>query len=154
MLNMGTIRPSTSPWAFSVVIVPKLDGTTRLCVDYRKLNSVTRMDAFPVPSMDRMIEKIAPVKYITTLDLTKGHWQIPLESSTTEKTAFIITKGLYEFLVMPFGMKTAGATFQRMMSDVVLRDLDFADAYIDDVEVDTPTSIPQHLVELSQVLQR
>ena len=80
MLQTGIICPSTSPWAFSVVIVPKPDGTIRLCVDYRKLNSVTKMDAFPAPSRDRMIAKIASAKYITTLDLTKGYWQIPLES--------------------------------------------------------------------------
>ena len=73
------------------------------------------------------------------MDLTKGYCQIPLETSTIEKSAFITTKGLYEFLVMPFGMKTAPATFQRMMSKIVLRGLEFADAYIDDVEVDTST---------------
>ena len=88
------------------------------------------MDAYPVPSTDRMIEKIALATYITTLDLTKGYWQIPLDKSTIEKSAFITTKGLYEFLVMPFGMKTAGATFQRMMSDVVLKGFNFAGAYI------------------------
>ena len=154
MLEMGIIRPSTSPWAAPVVIVPKPDGTIRLCVDYRKLNHVTKMDAYPIPSMERMIEKIASAKYISTIDLTKGYWQIPLETSTIEKSAFITSRGLYEFLVMPFGMKTAPATFQRMMSQTVLKGLDFADAYIDDVEVDTPTSFPQHLSELRQVLQR
>ena len=112
------------------------------------------MDAYPIPSMERMIEKIASAKYISTIDLTKGYWQIPLETSTIEKSAFITSRGLYEFLVMPFGMKTAPATFQRMMSQTVLKGLDFADAYIDDVEVDTPTSFPQHLSELRQVLQR
>ena len=115
MFKMGIIRPSASPWAFPVVVVPKPDGTIRFCVDYRKLNSITKMDAYPVPSTDRMIEKIALATYITTLDLTKGYWQIPLYKSTIEKSAFITTKGLYEFLVMPFRMKTAGATFQRMM---------------------------------------
>ena len=154
MLEMGIIRPSTSPWAAPVVIVPKPDGTIRLCVDYRKLNFVTKMDAYPIPSMEKMIEKIASAKYISTIDLTKGYWQIPLETSTIEKSAFIITKGLYEFLVMPFGMKTAPASFQRMMSETVLNGLDFADAYMDDVEVDTATSFPQHICELKQVLER
>ena len=154
MLEMGIIRPSTSPWAAPVVIVPKPDGTIRLCVDYRKLNSVTKMDAYPIPSMEKMIDKIASAKYISTIDLTKGYWQIPLETSTIEKSAFITTKGLFEFLVMPFGMKTAPASFQRMMSETVLNGLDFADAYIDDVEVDTATSFPQHICELKQVLER
>lgn len=65
-----------------------------------------------------MIEKVASAKYITTIDPTKGYWQIPLETNTIEKSAFIATKGLYKFLVMSFGMKTALATFQRMMSEV------------------------------------
>ena len=154
MLEMGIIRPSFSPWASPVVIVPKPDGTIRFCVDYRKLNTVTKMDAYPIPSMDRMIEKVASAKFISTIDLTKGYWQIPLEVSTIEKSAFITSKGLFEFLVMPFGMKTAPATFQRMMSETVLRGLDFADAYIDDVEVDTPSSFSQHIFELQQVLER
>ena len=154
MLQLGIIRPSMSPWASPVVIVPKPDGTIRFCVDYRKVKKVTMMDAYPIPSMERMIEKVASAKYISTIDLTKGYWQIPLETSTIEKSAFITTKGLYEFLVMPFGMKTAPATFQRMMSEIVLRGLEFADAYIDDVEVDTPTSFSQHISELRQVFQR
>ena len=154
MLEMGIIRPSKSPWASPIVIVPKPDGSIRFCVDYRKLNSVTKMDAYPIPSTERMIEKVASAKYITTIDLTKGYWQIPLETSTIEKSAFITTKGLYEFLVMPFGMKTAPATFQRMMSEIVLKGLDFADSYIDDVEVDTASSFSQHISELQQVLQR
>ena len=92
--------------------------------------------------------------YITTLDLTKGYWQVPLEQATIEKSAFITSRGLYEFLVMPFGMKTALATFQRMMTDVVLKDLDCAYAYIDDVEVDTPSTFAQHLPDLRQILER
>ena len=154
MLELGIIRPSNSPWAFPVVGVPKPDGTIRFCVDYRKLNKVTKMDAYPIPNMDKMIEKVAAAKYITTIDLTKGYWQVPLEKATIEKSAFITSRGLYEFLVMPFGMKTAPATFQRMMTDVVLKDLDCADAYIDDVEVDTPSTFAQHLSDLRQILER
>ena len=86
-----------------------------------------------------MNEKVASAKYKTTIALTRGYWQIPLEISTIEKSAFITTKALYEFLVMPFGMKTAPATFKRM-SEIVLKGSDFADSYIDDVEVDNPTS--------------
>ena len=109
------------------------------------------MDTYPVPSTDRLIEKIALAKYITTLKLTKGYWKIPLDKPSIKKSAFITTKGLYEFLVKPFGIKTAGATFQRIMSDFVLKGLKFAGAYIDDLEVDTHTHT--HFVELGQVLQ-
>ena len=148
------IRPSTIPWAFPVVIVPKPDGIISFSVNYRKLNCITKMDPYPIPSMKKMIEIVAVAKYITTLDLTKGYWQFPLEKSTVEKSAFITSKGLYAFLVMPLDVKTAPATFQQMMSDTVLKWLGFADAYIDDVEVDTPTSFRQHLLEVRQVLQR
>ena len=100
------------------------------------------------------MERVASAKFISTIDLTKGYWHIPLETSTIEKSAFVTPKGLYEFLVMPFGMKTASATFQRMMTETVLRGLPFADSYIDDIELDTPTSFSQHLSELRQVFQR
>ena len=98
MLELSIIHPSNSPWASPVVVVPKPDGTIRFCVHYRKLISVTKMDAFPIPSMERMIEKVASAKFITMLDLTKGYWQVPLEKTTIEKSAFITSKGLYEFL--------------------------------------------------------
>ena len=98
MLELGIIRPSNSPWASPVVVIPNPDRTMRFCVDYRKLNSVTKMDAYPIPSKERMIEKVASVKFITMLDMTNGYWQVPLEKTTIEKSAFITSKGLYEFL--------------------------------------------------------
>ena len=94
---MGIIRSSTRPWTAPVVLVPKPDGTIRLCVDYRKLNHVTKMDASPSPSVERMIEKIASAKYIGTIDLTKGYWQIPLETSPIEKSAFLPRKDYMSF---------------------------------------------------------
>ncbi|CAB3985651.1 Hypothetical predicted protein [Paramuricea clavata] len=136
MLEIGIVRPSTSLWASPVVIVPKPDGNIRFCVDYRKLNRVTKMNAYPMPRTDQMLEKIAKAKFISTIPLTKGYWQIPLDDQAIPKSAFITPRGLFEFTVMPFGMKTAPATFQRMMRDKVLQDLEsFADAYIDDVEI-------------------
>jgi hypothetical protein len=108
------------------------------------------MDAYPIPRTEQMLEKIATVKFISTIDLTKGYWQIPLDEQTIYKYAFITPRGLFEFIVMQFGMKTAPATFQRMMRDNVLQGLEsFADAYIDDVEVDTATMFVQHLIHLS-----
>ena len=77
MLEMGIVRPSTSPWVSPVVIVPKPDGNIRFCVDYCKLNCVTKMDAYPMPRTDQMLEKIAKAKFISTIDITKGYWQIP-----------------------------------------------------------------------------
>ena len=155
MLEMGIVRPSTSPWASPVVIVPKPDGNIRFCIDYRKLNRVTKMDAYPMPRTDQMLEKIAKAKFISTIDLTKGYWQIPLDDEAIPKSAFITARGLFELTVMPFGMKTAPATFQRMMRDKVLQGLEsFADAYIDEVEVDTSTTFEEHLLHLRKVFER
>ncbi|RUA04454.1 MAG: hypothetical protein DSY43_06235 [Gammaproteobacteria bacterium] len=155
MLEMKIIRPSVSPWASPVVIVPKPDKTIRFCVDYRKLNAVSKMDAYPLPRIDAMLEKVAVANVISTIDLTKGYWQIPLEISSIEKTAFITHRGLFEFLVMPFGLKTAPATFQRMITGHVLKGLEeFADGYIDDIVVSTNMDFDRHVEQLRQVLQR
>ena len=79
------------------------------------------MDAYPIPRTDQMLEKIATARFISTIDLTKGYWQIPLEEQAIPKSAFITPRGLFEFIEMPFGMKTAPATFQRMMRDKELQ---------------------------------
>ena len=113
------------------------------------------MDAYPMPRTDQMLEKIAKAKFISTIDLTKGYWQIPVDDEAIPKSAFITPRGLFEFTVMPFGMKTAPATFQRMMRDKVLQGLEsFADTYIDDVEVDTSTTFEEHLLHLRKVFER
>lgn len=154
MLNLGIIRPSKSPWASPVVIVPKPDGKIRFCVDYRRLNKLTIMDAFPMPRAEELIERVARSSFISTLDLTKGYWQIPMHPESIEKTAFITPRGLYEFLTMPFGLKTAAATFQRMIKTKVLANLEEAtDAYIDDVEIDTE-NFQDHISFLRRVFQR
>ena len=154
MLNLGIIRPSKSPWASPVVIVPKPDGKIRFCIDYRKLNKISKMDAFPMPRPEEMIERVAKSSYISTLDLTKGYWQIPMHVDSIEKTAFITPRGLYEFLVMPFGLKTAPATFQRMVKTKILTEFEeVSDAYIDDIEVDTE-DFSNHVIYLRKVFQR
>ena len=154
MLQLGIIRPSTSAWASPVVIVPKPDKTIRFCVDYRRLNNVTKMDAFPIPRVEEMLEKVASANFISTLDLTKGYWQVPLDKASQSKSAFITPRGLFEYTVMPFGMKTAPATFQRMMTNKVLAGTKCkADAYIDDVEVDS-SNFNEHVKALQETLQR
>lgn len=113
------------------------------------------MDVYPMPRTEQMLEKIAKPKFISTIDLTKGYWQIPLDDEAIPKSAFITPRGLFEFTLMPFGMKTTPATFQRMMRDKVLQDLEFfADAYIDDVEVDISTTFEEHLLHLRKVFER
>lgn len=96
MLEAKVIRPSVSPWAAPIVLVPKKDGSICFCVDYRKLNSKATFDAYPMPRVGEMFESIGAAKVITTLDLAKGYWQIPMDASFMEKTAFATPFGLYE----------------------------------------------------------
>ena len=152
MLEAKVIIPSKSLWASPIVIVGKKDGGVRFCVDYRKLNQVAKLDAYPMPRIDEVIDKISPAKYITTLDLAKGYWQIPLSPESKEKTAFVTPFGLYEFEVMPFGLHNAPATFQRMMDHVLQGCESFAGAYLDDVIFSL--SWEEHLKHLAEVLSR
>ena len=88
MLQQGTIEPSTSPWTSPVVLVKKKDGTWRFCVDYRKLNEVTKKDSYPVPRIDETVERLARCKWFSSLDLRSGYWQVQMDPSDKEKTAF------------------------------------------------------------------
>ena len=136
MLEDGVIRPSTSPWAAPIVLVKKKNGTLRLCVDYRKLNSITRKDSFPIPRIDDILDSLGGATWFATLDLASGYWQVELDPTDQEKTAFAIPTGLYEFTTMPFGLANAPATFQRLMQ-MVLQDLTPSTClvYLDDVIV-------------------
>ena len=135
MLEAKVIRPSTSPWASPIVLVTKKDGDVRFCVDYRKLNQVARFDAYPMPRIEELIDTIGPAEVISTLDLAKGYWQIPMGEESREKTAFTTPFGLYEFEVMPFGLHSAPATFQRMINHVLQECRPFARTYIDDIVI-------------------
>jgi hypothetical protein len=150
MLGMGIIQPSTSPWASPTVLVEKKDGDVRFCVDYRKLNRVSKFDAYPMPRVEEVLDNVGAAKYISTLDLAKGYWQIPMARDSKEKTAFTTPFGLFEFQVMPFGLHNAPATFQRMMNDVLRECFDFCQVYIDDVAVYS-TTWEEHLEHLRRV---
>ena len=131
MLDNDFIEPSQSDWSSPCILVPKPDGTFRMCTDYRKVNSVTKTDSFPVPRMDDCIDNIGQAKYVTKFDLLKGFWQIPLTDRAKEISAFVIPDGLFQYKVMPFGMKNSPATFQRFIN-MIITGLDNCKAYIDD----------------------
>ncbi len=106
------MSPSASPYAFPVVLARKKDGTKRFCVDYRKLNAATRLDAYPLPRIDDALDSLGGCVYFSTPDLASGYWQIPIAESDKEKTAFMTRRGLCEFNYMPFGLSNAPSVFQ------------------------------------------
>ena len=152
MEESGIIEPSTSEWASPIVLVKKKDGSLRMCVDYRRLNSVTQIDAYPMPRIDDLIDQLGKARFITTLDLTRGYWQMPVAAGDQYKTAFTTPYGLYQFKVMPFGLCGAPASFQRLM-DKIVNGLDFAAAYLDDLVIFSQTW-EEHIGHLHEIFQR
>ena len=154
MLRENIIQPSESPWSSPVVMVTKKDGSCRFCIDYRKLNGVTRKNAYPLPRIDECLESLGGSKWFCTLDLQSGYWQIGMDPIDREKTAFATHMGLYEFNVMPFGLCNAPATFEAMM-ETMLRGLLWKKClvYLDDIIVYGST-FKQCLSNLLDVLRK
>jgi len=118
MQDQGVIHPSSSPWASPVVLVHKKDGSLRFCIDYWHLNFVMKSDTFPLLLVDDILDQLGKMKFFSTLDLASGYWQVQVHPKSQEKTAFVTHLGLYEFSVMPFGLKNAPVVFQRLMQKV------------------------------------
>lgn len=135
MLAVGIIEPSRSEWCHPVVLVPKKDNSMRFCIDFRYLNANSKFDSYPTPRIDDLVERLGKAKYLTTIDLCKGYWQVPLTKRSRELTAFRTPLGLFQFTVMPFGLHGAPATFQRLMDQVLCDTSDFSAAYLDDIIV-------------------
>ena len=152
MLENNIIRPSHSDWSSPCVIVSKPDGGARFCTDYRKINAMTKTDSFRIPRIDDCIDKIGNAKFVTKCDLLKGYWCVPLTDRARELSAFAISKGLFEYNVMPFGMKNAPATFQRLINKVI-QGLEGVVAYIDDLIIFSNTW-EDHLYKLEELFKK
>ena len=154
LLKQGTIRPSTSPWASPIVLVRKRSGQVRPCIDYRRINAVTRKDAFPLPRTQDCLDAVAGAKMFSTMDITSAYNQIPVREADIPKTAFVSKHGLFEYTTMPFGLCNAPATFQRVM-EIALAGLQWNSAliYLDDVIVFGNT-FSEHTSRLRLVVDR
>ncbi|UYV81606.1 hypothetical protein LAZ67_20001679 [Cordylochernes scorpioides] len=148
----GICRPSKSPWASPLHLVPKKDSSLRPCGNYRKLNAATVRDRYPVPNIMDFASHLHGKKIFSTIDLVRAYHHVPMESRDIPKTAVITPFGLFEFPRMSFGLCNAAQTFQRLINEV-LQGLDFAYAYIDDVLI-ASDSENQHVSHLQQLFGR
>jgi hypothetical protein len=119
LLQKGHIRPSSSPWGSPIVLVQKKDGTWRLCIDHQALNKITVQNRYPITWIDDLLDQLKGEKYFSKIDLKSGYHQVPIEPSDVWKTAFKSKEGLFKWLVMPFGLMNAPATFMRLMDDIL-----------------------------------
>ena len=152
MLENDIIETSKSDWSSPCILVPKPDGSYRFVTDFRKVNHVTKTDSFPIPRIDDIIDNIGSATFVSKFDLLKGYWQIPLTQRAKEISAFATPDGLYQYKVMPFGMKCSPATFQRMIHSV-LQGLKGCEAYIDDVIIHS-TTWQEHIHIMREMFQR
>lgn len=155
MLRLGIVEVSNSPWSSPIVLVKKKDGSYRFCVDFRKLNSVTVRDSYPLPLVSDTLDKLRNAKYLSSLDIKSAYWQIPMSESSKQYTAFTVpNRGLFQFRRMPFGLHNSAATWQRFIDKVVGHDLEpFVFVYLDDIVIVTD-SLEKHLSVLEEVFRR
>jgi hypothetical protein len=154
LLEKGYIRPSTSPWSAPVLFVEKKDGTKRMCIDYRALNEVTIKNKYPLPRIEDLFDQLRGASVFSKLDLRSGYHQLRIRTSDIPKTTFITKYGLYEFMVMSFGLTNAPAYFMYLMNSVFMDYLDkFVVVFIDDILIYSQNE-QEHEEQLRKVLQR
>jgi hypothetical protein len=154
LLDKGYIRPSSSPWGSPALFVKKKDGSLWMCVDYRPLNAVTIKNKYPLPRIDVLFDQLAGAKVFSKMDLRSCYHQIKIRESDIPKTTFSTRYGLYEFLVMSFGLTNAPAYFMYLMNSVFMNELDkFIVVFIDDILIYSKSKA-EHAKHLRIVLQR
>ena len=154
MKKHGIIEQAASPWAANIVLVRKKDGALRFCVDYRRLNTITYKDSYPLPLIDNCLNALAGSSWFSVLDLRAGYHNIPIAKEDRDKTAFVTRSGCYRFTVMPFGLTCAPSVFQRLM-DFELCGLSYITClvYLDDIIIFGRT-FEEQLIRLSEVFDR
>ena len=155
MLDGGAIRPSKSPWCNAIVLVRKKDGTLRFCIDFRRLNSRTKKDLFPLPRMQETMESMVGARFFSSMDMKSGFWQVRMSEKSRQYTAFTVgSLGMYEFLRMLYGLCNTPATFQRLMQNCLGElNLTYALVYLDDVIVYSKME-EDHLRRLQAIFER
>lgn len=159
LLNNGIIRPSISPYSSPVWIVPKKADASgkkkfRMVIDYRKLNENTIEDKYPLPRIDEILDNLGRCTYFTTLDLAQGFHQIEMHPDSIEKTAFTVNNGHYEYVRMPFGLRNAPSTFQRVMDNVLREHLHrICFVYMDDIVIFSK-SLQEHMTHIKSIFSK
>lgn len=141
MIASDIVEPSKSPWCSPVLLVKQGAKDYRFCFDGRKLNGLTKHDSYPLPRIDRILNMLKDAKFISSIDLKKAFWQVPLNESSKEKVAFAVPgRGLFQFKVMPFGLCNSAQTQQRLMDILFGPEFEpYLFVYIDDIIIVTPT---------------
>ena len=150
MVCDGIARPSNSPWSHNVILIKKKDSGIRFVVDYRPLNDATVKDAYPMPNVREIVDKMCEAKYFTKLDMASAYWAVPIKEDDRHKTAFSTPRGLLEMCVTGYGLCNSQATYQRII-DETTEDVENTESFVDDVISHTVT-FEQHLAILRKYL--
>jgi hypothetical protein len=154
VLDKGYICPGSSPWGYPALFVKKKDQSLRLCVDYRPLNAVTVKNKYPLPRINILFDQLAGAKVFSKVNLCLSYHQIKIRPEDVPKTAFSTRYGLYEYLVMSFGLTNAPAHFMYLMNSVFMPELDkFVVVFIDDILIYSKSE-EEHVRHLRVILQR